>query len=146
MEIIKKWITPGEAFDGAKAVRTAVFVDEQGFSHKEEWDDLDKLSFHLELWQNDCPVACGRLYEKEDGWRLGRIAVLPSHRGTGLGAQVVILLELKATLLGAKRITIASQKTACGFYKKLGFTEIAGTDFMDGHTPHIIMYKDIIEE
>ena len=145
MEITEKWILPGQPIDGARLVRSAVFIEEQGFSHSEEWDEFVKISHHVEFWRGDVPVACGRVYPKEDGYRIGRIAVAKIARGTGLGARVVLSLEKKAAELGAKMVTVAAQKQAQGFYDKLGYTVLEGSDFLDGHTPHIIMYKEISE-
>lgn len=143
MSYTKKWILPGQPFDGARQVRTAVFINEQHFSHEDEWDELDKISHHLELWDDNCPVACGRLYLRNDGWRIGRIAVMPDGRKKGLGALVVTALENKALSLGGELVTVAAQQTAVGFYQKLCYTQIPGTEFMDGDTPHIIMYKHL---
>ena len=41
---------------GARAVRTAVFMEEQGY--KNEFDELDAVSVHLCLYDGDTGIAC----------------------------------------------------------------------------------------
>lgn len=61
-----------------KYIRTAVFIEEQGFIN--EFDDIDHSAVHLCAYLNDTAVGCLRFFpERNDAsvWHLGRVAVLP---------------------------------------------------------------------
>ena len=56
------------------------FVIEQGF--KVEFDDLDKVCWHLTVYDRNEPIGAARIYQDTDGvWQLGRICVLENCRG-----------------------------------------------------------------
>ena len=71
---------------GARKVRTAVFMEEQGY--KNEFDDHDADAVHLCIYDGEEGIATARSYQKPDGvWVLGRVAVLRERRGHRLGFQ-----------------------------------------------------------
>ena len=72
----------------AGALRTAVFVREQGVPPELEMDVLDPLCLHvLALAADGQAVATGRLVTEAPGIaRIGRMAVRQSVRGQGVGA------------------------------------------------------------
>lgn len=47
-----------------------------------------------------------------------------------------------ASRRGADQIVLAAQLTACGFYKRLGYTE-EGAVFDDAGIPHVTMRKKL---
>lgn len=56
---------------GARKVRTAVFMEEQGY--KNEFDDHDAGAVHLCIYDGEEGIATARSYQKPDGvWVLGR--------------------------------------------------------------------------
>ncbi len=128
-----------ELLPGGIVVRTAVFVEEQGF--RKEFDETDHSAWHLLISDGTRPIAAGRLYTR-DGvtYHIGRVAVIPAYRGQHLGEQVVLALEERARTLGAMKISLSAQCRAAGFYERLGY---AGTeDFhMDENCPHVTMVK-----
>ncbi|CUH74735.1 GNAT family N-acetyltransferase [Tropicibacter naphthalenivorans] len=122
---------PAECF----ALRRTVFIEEQGFTEADEWDDLDASAVHLVKHVKDQPVATARLIPQGDAGRIGRICVLKTARGLGLGAELVRYgIEYFASK-GAKRVVLGAQVRAQGFYAKLGFTPI-GAVYDDGGVPH----------
>lgn len=123
------------------AIRTAVFVQEQGFS--QEFDEIDARANHVLVYDEGIAAATGRLYAlSEDTYCIGRVAVLASHRGKHLGAIVVQALETYAREYGAQRIVLSAQCRAAAFYEKLGYTR---TDdyHMDELCPHVTMQKTL---
>ena len=57
------WVFGTQNFEAAKAVRTAVFVEEQGYSLSEEFDDFDYYAWHAVIYyEEDAPIATGRVY------------------------------------------------------------------------------------
>ena len=67
----------------ASPIRFAVFVEEQGVPREIELDEHDALSVHVVAFEDQAPVATGRLLP--DG-HIGRMAVLKDWRGRGIGA------------------------------------------------------------
>lgn len=133
------WYGSGEEYTPSRQIRETVFVEEQGYTLEEEFDEYDAVCPHLVLFEGEAPVATGRLILLPDGTaKLGRIAVLKSHRGKHLGAKIVEALLEKAKLLGAKRAYVSAQCYAIPFYNKFGFKEY-GEEYPDGRIPHMDM-------
>ncbi|HMN56408.1 MAG TPA: YbgC/FadM family acyl-CoA thioesterase [Ottowia sp.] len=133
------WATLGEA---ARAVRTAVFVEEQGIAREDEWDALDAQVLHAVVRNRlGQPVATGRLLPDEPGVaRIGRMAVLREVRGAGLGEQVIAALERAARERGDREARLNAQRSAEGFYRRLGYAPY-GQPFDEVGIAHIAMRK-----
>lgn len=61
------WYEAGEDYAPAAEVRLHVFVEEQGYTEEEEFDEHDKTCPHLVLFDGETPVATGRLFLLSDG-------------------------------------------------------------------------------
>jgi predicted GNAT family N-acyltransferase len=68
------------------------------------------------------------------------MAVIASHRGTGLGAFVLDALEREAVAHGISHIKLSAQLHARGFYERCGYTA-HGDIYDDVGIPHIDMEK-----
>lgn len=77
------WALLGEP---TSLIRRIVFIDEQQVPQEEEWDGLDTECLHFLATLNGEPVGTARLLP--DG-HIGRVAVLSSARGTGIGYQLM---------------------------------------------------------
>src|SRR5688572_6541961 len=100
-------------------IRRTVFVREQGVPESEEVDSMDPLCrFVLAIDIDDNPVGTARLLP--DG-RVGRMAVLKSYRGLGLGSLVLRELLKIAEEAGIKNLFLHAQLNAIPFYQKHGF-------------------------
>lgn len=74
--------------------------------------------------------------------KIGRMAVLKSHRGKGVGRKLLQHAIAGAEKLGAKRIYLHAQVAVIGFYEKSGF-RCVGPVFEEGKIPHRKMiYQD----
>lgn len=125
--------------DEAKAIRTEVFIEEQGF--KNEFDDDDFRCIHAVIFADGTAAAAGRIFPPENGvCVIGRIAVRKAFRGKNLGRKAVLLLEEKARELGAEKIALSAQCRVRGFYEKLGYSA-SGEVYSDEFCPHIHMEK-----
>jgi len=136
------WATLGE---GARAVREAVFVQEQGIAREDEWDEADHTAVHALVTNRlGMPVATGRLLvEGAPGSgtaRIGRMAVDRTLRGSGVGRQVVQALEQAARLRGDTRVVLGAQRSAEGFYGRLGYTPY-GEPYEEVGIPHVGMAR-----
>ncbi|HEY0212599.1 MAG TPA: GNAT family N-acetyltransferase [Paenirhodobacter sp.] len=126
----------------AHAIRRTVFIDEQGYSEAEEWDDLDDHALILLAMHGETPIATARLFVREEAGVIGRICVLKPYRGTGLGAALVTEGCLRLRAAGCRQAHLSAQTHAIPFYEKLGFTA-HGDAYLDGAIPHRDMEKPL---
>lgn len=126
--------------DDEKYIRQTVFVDEQGFA--EEFDDTDSRAVHIVMYSDNQPVGCCRLYESDNGFHIGRLAVLKQYRGKSLGEKIMLEAEKTAKSLGADSIILSAQVRASGFYEKLGYIKY-GDIYLDEFCEHIAMKKTL---
>ncbi len=131
--IVREASTPAER-RAASDIRHRVFVEEQGIPEELDRDGLDADARHVLLFAAGQPVATGRfvLAAGSDGEAseaiLARIAVLPSHRGGGLGRRVVALLEAIAREAGARQATLHPHHYLEAFYASMGYRTVGGVE------------------
>lgn len=129
-------IAPTTDIATCHALRRAVFIDEQGVSEAEEIDGRDREATHLLATLQGVPVGSARLFASGDTGKIGRVCVLASHRGTGVGA--ALIRAAIAHFRGVPGVTCAklgSQTHAIPFYEALGFA-VAGPVYDDAGIPH----------
>ena len=138
-----KIIMPGEDFSDALKIRFPVFVTEQKVPQDHELDENDKISYHAVLYENETPVACGRLYYTDKTAHIGRVAVLKEYRRKGYATIVCKkLMDIAISSNKADIITLGAQKYIVELYKKLGF-KVVGKEYLDENIPHLQMIKEI---
>ena len=118
-----------------RALRRAVFIDEQGVSEADELDDLDGVAVHLLAIVDGRPMGSARIIPGEGYGKIGRVCVLAEARGTGLGAALMREAVQECRRLGLKTARLGAQTHALGFYEALGF-EAVGPVFDDAGIPH----------
>lgn len=131
--------TWSEMAEGARAVRLAVFVQEQGIDEADEWDADDEPACHA-VASNlaGLPVATGRLITSglpEGHAKIGRMAVLRSTRGMHLGDAVLKALLDEARQRGIRQVSLHAQLSAQAFYARHGF-QPEGDVFDEVGIPH----------
>ncbi len=124
------------------AVRRAVFIEEQGIDEDDDFDGLDEGALHVLATENSAPVGTARILVIEGAAKIGRVAVLKSHRGKGVGKQILrSALEISREA-GLTRAKLEAQTTAIGFYEDLGFVA-EGEEFLDVGIPHRLMTREL---
>lgn len=119
-----------------RQLRRLVFIEEQGVSEADEVDGLDDSAIHLLALDGDAPVGTARLLLKGTVGKIGRVCVLASVRGTGLGAALIrAALEELRRQPGLTFAYLGSQSHAVPFYEKLGFAT-EGDEFLDAGIAH----------
>ena len=130
----------------ALAVRTRVFVQEQGVPIDLEVDDTDRAAltrqdavYVIGRLRGDA-VATARLLFEAHGEpaampHIGRVAVLAEHRGNGFGAAIMRALHDAARTRGASAVTLAAQVHAIPFYERLSYVA-RGPLFLDAGIEH----------
>ena len=122
--------------DRLRAVRRAVFIEEQRVPEELEWDDADERSYHvLATSEEGEPIGTGRL--KLDG-QIGRMAVARDWRRRGVGAAILRALLDLARKEGCTSVRLHAQTHAVAFYAKYGFTAVGG-QFDEAGIPHRMM-------
>lgn len=120
----------------ASRIRFAVFVEEQRVPPEIELDEMDQECLHALAYAGDgTPVGTGRLLP--DG-HIGRMAVLRSHRGTGVGSAILIALIDAARARGDRAVALSAQTHALPFYRRHGFAE-EGEVYEEAGIPHQAM-------
>lgn len=144
---IQKVTTEQEMAD-ALLVRRVVFVDEQQVPEDleiDEHDSLDGETIHFVAYNDEKPVGASRLRTYAPGvGKIERVAVTLSERGTGLGRQIMIVMEELAKQQGYDSLKLNAQTQAQPFYEKLGYTPF-GDLFDDAGIEHIAMVKSLRE-
>jgi len=113
------------------SIRRAVFIDEQGIPEAEEWDNIDDDATHFLAWGDTGPCATARLYRDGKAARIGRVAVIIDHRGTGLGRKIMHFVLRHAKENEFEAAVLDAQTYALPFYEGLGFVA-DGPEFDDG--------------
>ena len=124
----------------AQAVRTAVFVQEQGIAPEDEWDAEDATALHAVLFDvNGQALGNARLLQPTTTVaKVGRMAVLKDARGNGYGARLLQSLIRCARQRSHKEVRLSAQRSAEGFYAAHGFVAI-GEPFDEVGIPHVEM-------
>ncbi|WP_456825215.1 GNAT family N-acetyltransferase [Cellulomonas sp. P5_E12] len=117
------------------AIRMTVFVDEQGVDAEVEMDehDTDPSTAHvLALAADGTALGTARLLAPEHAQgpaHIGRVAVLSTARGLGVGALLMAALEELAVErhgvvvddVRSVSVELSAQEQALGFYGRLGY-------------------------
>ena len=133
-----KFLKGTEDLSEAFNIRKKVFCEEQGISMEEEFDTLDRESIHVIIYDENNIVATGRLYRKDDYYKIGRIAVLKEFRGKYYGDFVVRMLIDRAFQEGATCVHVGAQRKAQAFYETIGFV-VDGEEYDEMGILHIPM-------
>jgi predicted GNAT family N-acyltransferase len=123
-----------------RAIRRAVFIDEQKVPEALEWDGIDDNCRHViaETAAGE-PIGCARLLP--DG-HIGRVAVLALARGRGVGGALLERMVSLAAELGHRRVIVNAQTHAFAFYERHGFVAF-GPEFDDAGIPHQAMERQL---
>ena len=100
-----------------RLIRRAVFVVEQQVPEAEEWDGFDAVSRHVLALADavpPLPIGTGRLLP--DG-HIGRMAVLKSWRGRGVGRALLAALLVLARQLQFEEVVLHAQPMRYPFMK-----------------------------
>ncbi|CCW36173.1 predicted acyltransferase [Chthonomonas calidirosea] len=129
----------------AFAVRLEVFVKEQGVPEEEELDVYDAEAVHFIAKERGSNKVIGtaRLIQKSpEIGKIGRVAVLPDHRGRGVGTQIMQVIESFAHERNLRYLELDAQLQAIPFYERLGYTA-SGDIFLDAGIQHRKMTKTL---
>lgn len=136
-------ITLTRDIERCHAVRHAVFVVEQGIALEEDIDGMDEAATHVLARDGGLAIGTLRILESGPTAKIGRLAVLKSHRGHGIGrALMQAALDHLATRDHLTEVRLGAQIEAVAFYEALGFSAIGDT-FLDAGLPHQMMTRPL---
>ena len=126
-----------------RTLRRTVFIEEQGVSEADEVDDLDGQAIHILATQDGVPVGSARLLTYGNTGKVGRVCVVQTARGTGLGAALMqaVVTQFRS-MPGIECVKLGAQLHALSFYERLGFTPY-GDVFLDAGIEHRDMRLDL---
>ena len=127
------WNASGAAL---RAIRTAVFVDEQSVPAELEWDGIDERCLHV-LAKTTAGEAIGTGRLLPDG-HIGRMAVLKPWRGNGVGSMILAELLNAAREQRHATVELSAQTHAIEFYRRHGF-EVVSEEYLEAGILHRTM-------
>lgn len=129
-----------ESENEIRSLRDAIFGIEQGVPRDLDWDGEDSYCAHVLAKDSDGNViGTGRI--RSDG-RIGRLAVLESRRGNGVGGKILEALIREAHARRLSHVYLHAQSQTVSFYEKRGFY-MEGSEFFEAGIPHVKMVRDL---
>lgn len=123
--------------------RAAVFIVEQNCVYP-DIDGFDREAMHLTAWDGDDVAAYLRVLAPGKKYRepsIGRVLTAASHRGRGLGRELLAHgIRYTETLFPGEAIHIGAQAYLEAFYGSFGFVRCSDIYIEDG-IPHIEMMR-----
>ena len=117
---IKK-VSSEKELEQALRIRIRVFVGEQGVPAAIELDDDDKRALHLLAVRGGRAVGTARMVMRRGQAKIGRMAVLKSHRRRKVGKKLLSRAIATAKKQGARKVYLHAQVPVIGFYQSAGF-------------------------
>jgi predicted GNAT family N-acyltransferase len=128
-----KMVSWSEAESCLRAVREAVFMNEQRVPEELECDGLDSHCCHcLAVSDKGEAIGCGRMTQDA---HIGRMAVLSAWRGKKVGTAILEVLLEEARKRAYPEVELSAQLHALPFYRRFNFEE-EGEVYMDAGIPH----------
>jgi predicted GNAT family N-acyltransferase len=132
-------------YEAIRAVRYAVFVDEQNVPSEIEMDERDPFCVHLlAIGENDEAIGTVRI-DLESSGKIGRLAVLEPHRRQGVGNELMRAIHEIAALHDLGSVWCHAQLTAVPFYEQLGYV-VTSEPFDEAGIEHVTMRKILPED
>ncbi|MBQ4119825.1 MAG: GNAT family N-acetyltransferase [Clostridia bacterium] len=124
-------------------VRSQIFILEQNI-HCQDMDGIDQKAKHFFTEENGEILAYLRAFYTDDSKIVVKIGrVLSLTHGKGLGADIMrkAIKDIKENMK-CQKICLNSQKSAIGFYEKLGFKTVSD-EFLEEGIVHVMMKLEI---
>ena len=119
----------------AKSIREQVFIQEQRIAPEDEWDAQGAVALQFVVYIGTQAIAAARLLENHS---IGRVAVLKSQRGLGVGRVLMQHIIQVAKQQQRPWVKLSAQEHAIPFYQSLGF-QVEGESYLDCGIAHVDM-------
>ena len=132
-----------EEIDSAVEIQLRVFTSEQGIAKRDCVEGNDS-AVHLLAIDDEQAIATARLrLQSDEEAEVARVAVLPKHRGLGVGQRLVTELESIAQRRGVKRLVLHPHAHLERFYADLGYSRTDDPAYRVGRHQIITMHKSL---
>lgn len=129
-------LTTRELYEIVRA-RTEIFLLEQHIICQ-DFDRVDYEALHCFLEEDGKVLAYLRAFRVGEGAaKIGRVLSITHGMGHGTKLMVEALPYIREKL-SADKVIVHAQKTAQGFYEKLGF-KVTSDDYLEEGIPHVTM-------
>jgi hypothetical protein len=139
-------VSNAEQMAHAFAVRSICFLEERGFSFRQEFDPNDYQATHFVMYCNDEPVGTSRVRWFAGFARIEKMAFRPSYRGLQILKPYTTFVFSHIARKGYSRlIAVADEDYSRIWEKLLGFKKIPGRELRKpGHnTPYYELLKEL---
>ena len=131
-----KELTTRELYEIVRS-RTEIFLLEQHIICQ-DFDGVDYDALHCFLEEDGKVLAYLRAFTVGEGTaKVGRVLSITHNMGHGTKLMTEAFPYIQEKL-GCDRIVVHAQKTAQGFYEKLGFI-VTSPDYLEEGIPHVTM-------
>lgn len=134
-------LTIDEMYEIAKS-RFEVFVCEQEITEEQDFDDKDKVSYHVMLKDEGRIIAYSRIVPKKVAYEnisIGRVLVLKGYRRKGIAQKMMkSALEFIKNNLNENVVVLSAQEYAKEMYLSVGFNIISDI-YDEVNIPHVKM-------
>jgi predicted GNAT family N-acyltransferase len=136
-----------EDIEACFQIRDEVFVIEQKVPVTRERDEHDRTAIHFLVLDDGRPAGTARAVLMDHGTtaKIGRVAIIASKRGNGIGKILMAAVEEKLRQKHVAKFALDAQTHAVQFYERLGY-DVYGEEFMDAGIPHRHMTKKATQE
>ena len=125
-----------------KNLRDLVFIQEQGCTLAEEYEDDETKFLHLCGSVEGQIIVYARILIENITAFIDRVAILKEYRGCGYGNTIMDFAEKEATTRGCIKVELHAQTQASVFYSKRGYYA-EGDEFLeDNKTAIFIINKN----
>ena len=134
-------LTIDEMYEIAKS-RFEVFVCEQEITEEQDFDDKDKVSYHMMLKDEGRIIAYSRIVPKKVAYEnisIGRVLVLKGYRRKGIAQKMMkSALEFIKNNLNENVVVLSAQEYAKEMYLSVGF-KVVSDIYDEVNIPHVKM-------
>lgn len=134
-------LTIDEMYEIAKS-RFEVFVCEQEITDEQDFDDKDKVSYHVMLKDEGRIIAYSRIVPKKVAYEnisIGRVLVLKGYRRKGIAQKMMkSALEFIKNNLNENVVVLSAKEYAKEMYLSVGF-KVVSDIYDEVNIPHVKM-------
>jgi len=126
-------------------VRASVFMEEQAVDPMIELDEEDDTAIHLVALDNDIVVGTCRVITHDNYAKIGRLAVLETHRKKGIASMLLAEIEKLDEVNNMDYLALNAQISALPLYVKNGYVA-EGNHFFEANIEHVKMTKKLVKK
>ena len=125
-----------------KKIRFDVFVNKQNVPENIEMDERDPFCIHLIAYETEKAVGTCRIDVDQQG-KVGRLAVLASHRSQGIGKLLMTSIHEIAKQKQHNKVWCHAQVAVVPFYETFSYQKI-GKHFYEANVEHVKMEYSLL--